>query len=183
MDINAMRGLAEQKTRAGEVTSTPERLAKLPPEGVETLPPQPGHRAGQRILEGPLDQLHKRGELMRREFEAGEHFRADAYLSAINPLSWSVDWERAGGGGTSSFVPINLTADHVLAASQRHRQCQNRFGRTPVWRIAIIALVDERPLTAVGGEVFGYATERDQRVAGRAGFVMALQALADFYGS
>ncbi|MEP0323283.1 hypothetical protein [Bauldia litoralis] len=177
------RSVAE-RLRGGRGTATVERLlqadggkAKTNPEGYET-----DSTGRQRIVAAPLDRLHKDGKITRREFEAGDKYRADAYLSAIDPTTGSVDWASAGGGGRSSKVPSMFESQHIYDARKRWRDLNDKMKRgSVVSSILYLALIHERSIESIGENIFGAGNHRDARNAGYGGFRVALGALADLY--
>ena len=163
----------------GPVSATKERLDKA--EAFEIIPATGSNPAVQRVLAAPLDALWKDGRITRREFEAGEKLRADAYLAAIDPGTMSVDWERAGGGGRSRFVPSMFTTQHIADARIRYRHFEKSV-RGLAATVLNLTLIKELSLEHVGRNVFNMEHSRDARGAGLGSFRVALNELADHYG-
>lgn len=170
------RNIVGERERTQRGTATPERLVKAW-EGFEK---NVGKEGVQRLSEAPLDRLWARGAITRSEFDAGDKFRGDAYLAAVDPASGSVDWARAGGGGRSSFVPSMYAAQHVYDARIRFREME-KFFRGVVWTLLKNGLVHEHSLEEIGRAIFARSDRREAAVAGQAGFRTALSALADRY--
>lgn len=172
------------RDRPGTETTTAERVAKAGAGAVEVTPPsQQAPKGTQRVLSAPLDRLWKDGAITQREYEAGDKFRADAYLAAIDPGSGTVDWHRAGGGGTSGRVPSMFTAQHIFDARIRWRSVEKAIPKHSIVASALhLGLVHEHSLEELGRSLFARNDKREAMVAGHAGFRVALGALADFYG-
>lgn len=167
--------VVDERTRLGKTTSTVERIMHAGPDALEHT------RAGvQRIVEPPLDRLHKQGFIVRAEFEAGDRYRADAYLAAIDPAAGSVDWNAAGGGGRSAKVPTVFSSQIIADARIRFRDIESRISGA-VRIVARLALVKELPTYEIGASVFGYRDRKDAEVAGRVATRMACAALVDVY--
>lgn len=186
MQVDALvktRNVVGEKKRTGHVTATAERIAQAGGlEATEQLPPQPGHRAGQRILAAPLDRLWKEKKISGREYLAGERYRSDAYLSAVDPSTGSIDWERAGGGGRGRYVPTMFTHQACAEARIRWRRIANVVTGI-VDQIVDMTLIKERPIEDVGLVIFRKNNQPQAIAAGLAGFRVALATLADIYDS
>ena len=170
------KNLAAERERTKQGTATPERIIKAG-DGFEK---NVGRENAQRVVEAPLDRLRKSGRISGSEYEAGDRFRGDAYLAAVDPGSGTVDWQRAGGGGRSSFVPSMFESQHIYDARKRYREVQLCF-RGLIWSVLQNALVHEHSLEEMGHALFGRSNKRDAAVSGDAGFRVALAALADRY--
>lgn len=170
-----------ERERVGHTSATVERLLKAGEDAIETTPPSREAPGGvQRVTEAPLDRLHRAGEILEHEFNAGDRFRADAYLAAIDPGAKTVDWNAAGGGGFSAKVPIMFSSQNMADARIRHRRIKERVHGV-IWTVAELALIKELPFVAMGQSVFGRGDPRDAAVAGKTAVRMMLAALADAY--
>lgn len=168
------RTVAERR-RLDRGTATVERIMHAGPDALEHT------KAGiQRIVEPPLDRLHKQGFIVRAEYEAGDRFRALAYLAAIDPAAGSVNWEQAGGGGSSAKVPAVFSSQTVADARIRMREIEGKISGA-IRIVARLALVKEIPLHEIGASMFGYRDRKDAEVAGRVATRMACAALVDIY--
>lgn len=178
-----LRQQVSERERVGHATATVERLLKAGEEAIEYTPASRGAPGGvQRVSEAPLDRLHRLGEIVEREFNAGDRFRADAYLAAIDPGAKTVDWDAAGGGGGSAKVPIIFSSQHMADARIRHRRIKERVSGV-VWTLAELALIKEMPFVHIGQAVFGREHGRDATVAAQAAVRVMLAALADAYAA
>ena len=170
------RNIVSERERTHQGTATPERIVRAG-EGFEK---NVGKEGAQRMVDAPLDRMWKSGAITRTEFEAGDKFRGDAYLAAVDPGTGSVDWSHAGGGGRSSFVPSMFGAQHIHDARTRFREVERSFDGL-VWTMLKNGLVHEHSLEEMGRACFARADKREAAVAGQAGFRTALAALADSY--
>lgn len=169
-----------ERQRVGLSTATVERLLKVGDDGHEHTPATAQQVSVQRVLEAPLDRLHRQGFVTEAEFDAGDSYRADAYLAAVEPTCGSVDWNSAGGGGRSSKVPAMFGAQAVYDARKRHRMIEGRMsGVTRV--VATLALVRETHLAEIGSAVFGFADRKEAMIAGKVATRMTCAALVDLY--
>ena len=169
------------KQRRGSATVL--RLLKAGEDGFETTPANREAPAGvQRIIAAPLDRLWKTGGITQREYEAGDRYRADAYMAAIDPGAMTVDWS-ATGGGFSSKVPAMFTSQQLADARIRWRRIEERIPRqSVVSTVLFLALIKERSLEEIGRSVFARHDQREAAVAGHAGIRVALASLADCNG-
>lgn len=179
-----VRNLVSERTRTGASTATMERALQVGEDGFEITPSSKiNPRGTMRIVAAPLDRLWKEGKVTQREFEAGDKYRADSYLAAVDPGAGTVDWARAGGGGTSNRVPMMFTAQHIADARIRFREVEQAIPpRSTVATLLYLALIKEQPLAEIGRNTFGRADRKEATVAGMAGVRTALAALADHYG-
>jgi len=169
----AQKPISDEASGIG--SATPERLAKA--GAVERT-----QTNIQRILEAPLDRLWKAGAISRGEYEAGERYRSDGYLSAIDPAAGTVDWTRTSNG-YGARVPTVFGAQAVADARLRWRRIERTFPtHSAVGRLLYLGIVQEQPLAAIGRNVFGRNDPREAIVAAHAGLKTALAALADHYG-
>ena len=176
--------LIADRDRPGFEVGTAERLAKAGVEGTETTPPSlKAPKGTQRIISAPLDRLWKAKAITAREYDAGDTFRADAYLAAVDPSAGSVDWNRAGGGGASGKVPSMFSAQQVADARIRYRRVEKRITGM-VWTVLQSALIYEHGLDEIGYSVFAVVGRtREAYCAGLGGFRVALATLSDYYRS
>lgn len=174
-EADKIRNRVTERTRAGLTSATPERLIRAGEDGYEHT-----QTNVQRITEAPLDRLRKTGFLTTAEFDAGDRYRADAYLAAIDPAALTVDWSSAGGGGRSARVPSVFSSQTIMDARRRHREISARAASI-VGRVAFLALVREHTLGEIGRIMFGYRDRKDADVAGRVAVRMACAALSDLY--
>jgi len=172
--VRPLKEKIEKIERGGGTSATAERLLQ------DDLDVERGHGGVQRMLAAPLDRLHKQGFIVRAEFEAGDRYRADAYLSAIDPAAGSVDWEQAGGGGRSAKVPTVFSSQIIADARIRMREIEGKISGA-IRIVARLALVKELPTYEIGASVFGYRDRKDAEVAGRVATRMACAALVDVY--
>lgn len=149
---------------------------------------EPGHPESVRKVvvqrakhEAPLDRLWRDGRITQREFQAGDKLRSDAYLSAVEPTTGSINWDHAGGGGRSARVPVVFEADTIMAARQRFRAVTRAITGS-VWSVLVSGVVRENGMEEIGKAVFARSHRRDAEVAGHAGLRIALGSLADYYG-
>lgn len=171
--VEQLRNRVAERDRAGLTTATVERLIQAGEGGHEHTPANV-----QRVTEAPLDRLHKQGFISESEWEAGDRYRADAYLAAIDPSSGGINWDMAGGGGFSSKVPSVFGSQIVYDARRRWREMDAKLsGACKV--VANLALVKEVRLAEIGQAVFGYKDRKDAEVAGRVATRMACAALVD----
>lgn len=174
----SLQHTVSERQRVGLGTATAERLAKTGEDGREADP-----TGRQRIVAAPLDRLWKAGFITQREFEAGDKYRADAYMAAIDPGSLSVDWSRTAGG-TSSRVPTVFTAQHIADARRRIRMVERAIPhRSVVSLLLFFGVVREFGLREIGAQVFGIHDRKDAVLCAKAGLRVALASLADYYGS
>jgi hypothetical protein len=174
--VDRVRRVVGEAERMKRGSATVERIMRAGTEALEVTP------AGiQRISQAPLDRLWRAGIITTREFEAGDRFRATAYLAAIDPGTMGVDWGAAGGGGRSARVPSMFTAQHIADARLDFRAAEKAI-RGIVWRVLKLGLVDELALVEIGETVFARRDRREAAVAGSAGFQVALGACADYFG-
>jgi hypothetical protein len=165
-----------KRDAAGLTTATAERLIQAGPDGFEHT-----QTNVQRIVEAPLDRLWRAGSITRREFEAGDKYRSDAYLAAVDPTSGSVDWSRTGGGMTAK-VPSVFSTQAIADARIRFRQIEARMPDvSTVKKLLFEGLIREWPLEQLGA-LFGRRGHEGSRAAGLAGLRVALASLADHYG-
>ena len=162
---------------AGLESATPERMAKAGPDGIEI-----GEASlTQRIVDAPLDRLWKTGTITKREFEAGERFRNDAYLAQIEPSPPSVDFNRAG----TSFGPRppSAFANQAIAdARERFRHIGRKIPeRSLVWSFLYLGLIREHGFEQLGESLLGRKDRESAVAAAKAGLRVALAALADQY--
>jgi hypothetical protein len=123
-----------ERERLGKASGTRERLRKVGQEGMELVPALPdvdkrGNSlpAGQvqRVLAAPLDRLWKTGFVTQREYNAGDAYRADAYMAAIDPSALTIDWNRTGGEANSANAkPPIIMRECVMAARSAIDDCQ-----------------------------------------------------------
>jgi hypothetical protein len=180
-----------ERERLGKGTGTSERLRKVGREGMELVPALPdtdkrGNQmpAGQvqRVLAAPLDRLWKTGFVTQREYNAGDAYRADAYMAAIDPSALTIDWNRTGGG-TSRRVPSMFASQHIADARIRMRNLEQKIPlRSAVSTLLYLALIKEQDFAEIGASMFGLRDRREASVAGRVGLRVALAALADHRG-
>jgi hypothetical protein len=171
--------VVSERERTGQGTMTAERILKAGPDGVETTPANV-----QRVIAAPLDRLWKRGEITQREYDAGDTFRTDAHIAAIDPGAPSVDWNRAGGGNPNVGVPSMFTSQTIADARSRWRRISDRIPeRSVVSTILFLGLIRETSLEEIGRSVFGLRDAKDAALSGKAGFRVALASLADHYGA
>lgn len=169
-----------ERQRVGLSTATVERLLKVGEDGHEHTQATSQQVSVQRVLEAPLDRLHRQGFITEAEFEAADRYRADAYLAAVEPTVGSIDWNSAGGGGRSAKVPAMFGSQEVYDARKRHRAIDSRMaGVTRV--VATLVMIRETSLAEVGQTVFGYRDRKDAEVAGRVAARMACGSLMDLY--
>jgi hypothetical protein len=169
-----------ERQRLGLGTATVERLIQAGEGGHEHTPATGQQASVQRVTEAPLDRLHRLGFITEAEFDAGDRYRADAYLAAVEPTVGSVDWNSAGGGGRSAKVPSMFGSQAVCDARRRVRAMEARMsGVTRV--VATLALVREAHLHEIGQSVFGFRDRKDAAIAGRVATRMACGALVDLY--
>lgn len=166
----------ENRERAGLESATPERLARATSDGYERT-----ENNVQRIVEAPLDRMWKKGHITRREYEAGERYRTDAYLAELDPGAPSVDWNReSGGGGPRS--PSMFNSQRIADARMRIREMDRRIPRTStVFTLLNLGLLKEQRFEDIGLSVFVRKDKRELVVAAQSGFRVALAALADQY--
>ncbi len=171
-----------ERTRAGLTSATVERLLKVGDEGTEYT-----QSNVQRLHTGPLDRLWKSGELMHREYHAGDQFRLDQFRAKIDPGAPTVDWGAIGG----NFGPRNPSifgSQAIAEARIRWRNIVDALGPKPrkrpglVWTVLTLAILSENSIEEIGAKVFGRGDRREARSAGHAGFQVALSSLADYYG-
>lgn len=186
LDADARRTAARQEStrplkakvaeinRLGRGSATAERMLQ------EDTDVERGHGGVQRLIEAPLDRLRKQGRITEAEFNAGDRYRADAYLASVDPAAGTVDWNNAGGGGRSGKVPSMFTSQHIADARMRWRRVNDRISGV-VAITARLALVKEMPLSDIGRNVMGHADRKDAAVAGAALVRMMCAALADVY--
>ena len=163
---------------AGLESATPERMAKAGPDGIEI-----GEASlTQRIVDAPLDRLWKTGTITKREFEAGERFRNDAYLAQIEPSPPSVDFNRAGSGFGPR--PPSAFANQAIAdARERFRHIGRKIPeRSLVWSFLYLGLIREHGFEQLGESLLGRKDRESAVAAAKAGMRVALAALADQYG-
>lgn len=169
-----------ERQRVGLATATVERLLKVGEDGHEHTPATSQQVSVQRVLEAPLDRLHRQGFITEAEFDAGDRYRADAYLAAVEPTVGSVDWNSAGGGGRSAKVPSMFGSQVVYDARRRVRAIDGRMSGV-VRVVATLALVRERSLTEIGQAVFDFGNRNEAMIAGKVATRMACGALVDLY--
>lgn len=174
--VRRARNIAGERERLGQGTATPERIVKAG-EGFER---HVGKQGAQRVVSGPLDRMYLSGKLTRTEYEAGDKFRVDAYLSAMHGNLPSIDWGRVGGGSDPAWrVPSVVTNISRIDASNRLHNA-HRALHEPIWTILVDGCVHEDTLEDIGKNVFGRRS-RDAAAAGDAGFKVALSALSAWY--
>ncbi len=172
--------VVSERQRVGKATATAERIARA--GGLDALEHADNGRV-QRVLDAPLDRLWRFGEIEQREYEAGDDWRAVAYLAAVDPAALTVDWSRAGAGGRSSRVPAVLTVEEMaMAAITRRRQERHFRLGTIVRSVLDRALVHEDSLEEIGKRLFNIGNDRDARKVGLGAVRVALGALADWQG-
>lgn len=172
--VGKLRGRVDERRRAGLTSATVERLVHA---GIED-----GHEHTQtnvqRITEAPLDRLWRQGFITATEFDAGDGYRALAYLAAIDPGTGCINWDLAGGGGRSAKVPSLFNSQRVADARLRLRTLDKRLSGV-IATVARLALVKEMALTDIGKAVFGYKDRTAAEVAGRVATRMVCGALVD----
>jgi len=167
--------------------ATPERLRHAGEEGVEVVPamrdrdrPEQITPLQPKVVSAPLDRMWKDGRITQEEFNAGDRYRSDAYLAAVDPGAGTVDWNRAGSGGNGSRVPSVFSAQVVADARMRWRDSNRAMSE--LTRIVLAhALIDEHKLEEIGQAVFGFRNHRDAAASGQAAVRMALSGLARHY--
>lgn len=152
----------------------PDRLRHAGPDGVQVDP-----TGRQRIVAAPLDRLLASGFITQREFDSGDRLRADAYLAGIEPGAPTVDWS-AMPMALRGRLPSMFSSQHIADARIRFRRLKQAMGGV-VWDVLNVALILERDLQTVGQNIFGVRNHGEAVVAGKAGFRVALGALADAY--
>jgi hypothetical protein len=168
--------------------ATAERIRHVGRGAVEIVPamhdadrPEQTPLMQQRIVSAPLDRMYRDGRISQREWAAGDKYRSDSYLAAIDPGAGTVDWNRAGGGGAGSRVPVVFTTQTVADARIRIRatdKAMSDLART----VLSLALIREHNLEEIGQSVFGFRNHRDASASANAGFRVALSMLAHHYG-
>lgn len=157
-----------------------EEVAALPDIDRNGRPTEAG--TVQRVIMAPLDRLWKSGYITQREYDAGDRYRADAYLAAIDPGALSIDWNRTSGG-SSAKVPSMFNSQHIATARIRMRSIDQKIPRHSIVSAALfLGLVKEKAFSELGQLLFGVRDAESASVAGRAGFRVALAALADCRG-
>lgn len=176
-DLQRAKNIASERERTHQGTATPERIARAGAGFEKNV----GREGAQRMVEAPLDKMFKSGRLGRDLFEAGDRFRGEAYLAAVNPGALTIDWRRAGGGGNkSNFVPAMFEHHHMTDASNRlNNMRKDLHGST--WNLLFDALVHEYSLEQIGLTHFGRNDKRQASAAGDAGLRVALCALSTWY--
>jgi hypothetical protein len=171
-------GQVEKRLAAGLESATAERLAKAGPDAIEI-----GEASlTQRIIDAPLDRLWKAGTITKREFEAGERFRNDAYLAQIEPSPPSVDVNRTGTG-FGPRPPPAFASQAIADARERFRHIGRKIPeRSLVWSFLYLGLVREQGFEALGELLLGRKDRESAVAAAKAGMRVALAALADQYG-
>lgn len=177
--LRAMRHTVREKVRLGQSTATAERLVKVDEDAIETLPADARGKVEQRINAAPLDRLDKAGRITKREFEAGDRYRKDAFKARIDPGAPSVDFASTQSFGQQK-VPAVFVSQGIADARVRWRQTDKAM-RGIVKEILELGLIQEVSLVQIGESVFGMDNERDSRSTGYSGFRTALAALADYY--
>lgn len=179
-----VRNIVAERQRTGATTASAERILRAGAEdGYEILPPSEESPSGvQRILAAPLDRMWKQGDITRREYEAGDKYRADRYLAAIDPAAGTVDWSRAGGGGTSNRVPSMFNSQTIADARVRVRKFEKMIPvKSTVAIVLFLGLIKELPFEEIGQTVFHIDNRRYARHAAHGGLRVALASAADAY--
>lgn len=176
-EIDKAADSVRKRGLAGLESATPERMAKAGLDQVEVGVAS----LTQRVVDAPLDRLWKVGAISRREFEAGERYRNDAYLAQIDPSPPTVDPNRAGGG-FGPRTPSAFASQAIADARERWRHIGRRIPeRSLVWSILYLGLVREQSLEDIGEALFARRGHEGARAAAQAGLRVALAALADQY--
>lgn len=169
--------LVTERERGEKGTATVERLLRAgkKDEGFEVAP-----TGRQRLVDAPLDRLRKEGRITGREFDAGDQYRNDAYLAAIDPSAPTVDWNSVG----TAFRPKSpsmFSTQRIADARIKWRETEKNIRGLPA-RVLDSALIHEHPFEEIGRHVFGEGNEHYARAAAKAGLRVALSVLADYYG-
>ena len=172
--------MGKEKPKPMIEQATLERLDKAAEvEVIEPTHVEPSRR--QRVLDAPLDRLWKAGTITQREYDAGDKYRADAYLAAVDPAASTVDWNRTGGG-FSGRVPDVFTSQVLADARIRWRRINERIPeRSVVATMLHLGLIMEQGFEEIGRSIFGHLDSREAVIAARAGFRITLASLADSY--
>ncbi len=164
------------------VGPTPEQQAKHEYSEVETLVPDDAGTerrglANRNLTATLLDRYRHRDYLSRRQWEAGDKFRSDHFLSGLERnIIAGYDAVRVDAGDPAWQMPATM---RQAAARRRLRQAINALGR----RLAAILtghVILEWSATAVG-ENEG-RRGRQAEIAGMTAIGIALDSLADHYG-
>lgn len=175
-ELDRAEDRVRKRTAANLTSATPERLAKAGSEGYEHT-----QTNVQRIVSAPLDRLYKSGLITKREYSAGDRYREDVYLAKVDPSAPSVDWN-ATGTAYGPKTPAMFSAQKIADARIRTRAVEKVFSqRSAVRTLLDLGLLKEMNFEDMGAALFPLQDRRELTVAARAGFRVALSALADYY--
>lgn len=165
-----------ERERRGVGVSTVERVLRAGESAVEV------HEGVQRIKAAALDRLHAKGLLTQRQYDAGDRYREDAYLSGA---IWSSP--AAFGADSPSFgprAPAWLTSERVADARQRYRAARASLdGSTQALVIDAVCWAETTMTMAdVGRIVLRIPSRRTAISVATRALRAGLDRLAVFYG-
>lgn len=163
------------RLRRGVGVSTAERVRQ---SGAAALDIRDGV---QRIAQAPLDRLHARKALTRRQFEAGDRFREVAYAAGMTERL-AQRWEPTSGASGSGPTTPDFMAAGRTDAYRRWTRARQTLGRLLpiVEEVAWHAGPGDR-LMDLGARVLGMPASRNSEVAALAVLRVGLDALADHW--
>jgi hypothetical protein len=164
------------------VKPTRERLRRAPgiTEMVEVVGGGVTRKSGAVRIWSQLENLYRNRRLTDEQYQAGQKYYADWYLSGFAPrvTSRMAEWVQNGGGGQGSMDAMERRVFHQKRFAQANAVLEGLGTRKAVhWFV-----LGDTPAEQIGRKFWGYAGKHSASAGAVTGIAISLQQLAKFYG-
>lgn len=174
MPSMTMERAVSERERRGVGVSTPERVRQAGERELDIV------GGVQRIAQAPLDRLYARHAITKRQFDAGDRFREDAYEAGMVPSGTAgmEPGDRRYGSRTPQFMAATRADAHA-----RWVEAQAILGRLyPMVDEVCWAAEPGDRLMDIGARVLGLPRGRTSEASALVVLRVGLDTLADHYG-
>lgn len=170
--------MADEET----IKPTRQRMRRAPgyDELTETQAGGVTRKSGAVRVWSQLENLYRNRRLTDEQYQAGQKYYADWYLSGFSPnvTSKMQEWIQNGGGGFGSMDAMERRVFHQKRFAQANAVLEELGTRKAVhWFV-----INDIPAEAIGRKFWGYSGKHSASAGAVTGIVISLQQLAKFYG-
>jgi hypothetical protein len=164
------------------IKPTKQRMRRAPghDELTETQAGGVVRKSGAVRVWSQLENLYRNRRLTDEQYQAGQKYYADWYLSGFQPnvTSKLQEWIQNGGGGQGSMDAMERRVFHQKRFAQANALLDGLGTRKAVhWFV-----INDTPAEAIGRKFWGYAGKHSAAAGAVTGLQISLHQLAKFYG-
>lgn len=164
------------------IKPTRQRMRRAPgyDELVETSRGGVTRKNGAVRVWSQLENLYRNRRLTDEQYQAGQKYYSDWYLSGFQPnvTSKLQEWIQNGGGGQGSMDAMERRVFHQKRFAQANDILNGLGTRKAVhWLV-----INDTPAEAIGRKFWGYSGRKTASAGAVTGIALSLQLLAKFYG-